>query len=63
MPFQSESQRRYMWANYPEIAEKWSKEYPNQKNLPEHKSDKAVQTRVYEQIKTQYKHVFINKGK
>ena len=37
-PFQSESQRRYLWAKEPKIAEKWAHEYPNQKNLPMHKS-------------------------
>lgn len=25
MPFESEKQRRYMWAKYPDIAKKWSK--------------------------------------
>lgn len=24
MPFKSENQRRYMWANHPDIAEKWA---------------------------------------
>jgi hypothetical protein len=24
MPFQSENQRRFMWANHPDIAEKWA---------------------------------------
>lgn len=27
MPFQSEKQRRYMWANHPEIARKWAHKY------------------------------------
>tara|TARA_R100001530_G_scaffold49916_1_gene37254 strand:- start:6032 stop:6244 length:213 start_codon:yes stop_codon:yes gene_type:complete len=27
MPFKSEKQRKYLWANEPEIAKKWSKEY------------------------------------
>jgi len=35
MPFKSESQRKFMFAKHPEIAKRWSKEYPNQKNLPE----------------------------
>lgn len=29
MPFRSEKQRRYLWKNEPEIAEKWSKKYGN----------------------------------
>ena len=36
MPFKSEAQRKFMYAKHPEIAKRWSKEYPNQKNLPEH---------------------------
>lgn len=26
-PFKSEKQRRYLWRNHPEIAERWSKKY------------------------------------
>lgn len=56
MPFQSESQRRYLWAKEPKIAEAWSHgkssvtgkkdtEGPGRKgkykNLPRHKSRKG----------------------
>jgi len=27
MPFKSENQRRYLWANHPEIARRWAKKY------------------------------------
>ena len=27
MPFKSEKQRKYLWANEPEIAKDWTKEY------------------------------------
>jgi len=27
MPFKSESQRRFMWANMPKLARKWTKKY------------------------------------
>jgi hypothetical protein len=27
MPFRSEKQKKYMWANHPEIAERWTKRY------------------------------------
>lgn len=27
MPFKSEKQRRFMWANHPRIAKRWSKRY------------------------------------
>ena len=34
MPFKSEKQRRFLWAEHPEIAKRWAHEYPNQKKLP-----------------------------
>lgn len=38
MPFQSEAQRRFLWAKHPDIAKRWSAEYPDSnKNLPERK--------------------------
>lgn len=40
MPFQSEAQRRYLWLKHPEVAKKWAKEYPSQKDLPKHKPKK-----------------------
>ena len=40
MPFQSQAQRRFMYARHPKIAARWSKEYPNQGKLPEHKAAK-----------------------
>ena len=27
MPFKSEKQRRYLWANHPDIARRWTEEY------------------------------------
>jgi len=37
MPFKSESQRRFLWAKHPDIAERWSKEHPeSNKGLPKH---------------------------
>jgi hypothetical protein len=30
MPFRSEKQRRFMYANHPEIAKRWSAEYGSQ---------------------------------
>jgi hypothetical protein len=29
MPFKSESQRKYLWANHPEIAKRWADKYGN----------------------------------
>lgn len=31
MPFKSEKQRRWMWANKPELARKWAKEEKHKK--------------------------------
>ena len=36
MPFTSESQRKWMWANKPEMAKKWEAHTPKGKKLPEH---------------------------
>lgn len=27
MPFQSEAQRRFLWAKHPEVAKRWAHEY------------------------------------
>lgn len=35
MPFRSEKQKRFMYANYPKIAKRWSKHTPKGKKLPE----------------------------
>lgn len=34
MPFKSQAQRAFMYSQHPEIAKKWSAEYPNQGKLP-----------------------------
>lgn len=31
MPFQSEAQRRYLWANHPEIARRWAEKEKRKK--------------------------------
>lgn len=35
MPFKSEAQRRWMYANHPEMAKRWEKE-TSDKKLPQH---------------------------
>lgn len=40
MPFQSKSQRRWMYANKPSMAERWEDETPKNANLPEKKKKK-----------------------
>lgn len=37
MPFESEAQRRFMYARHPEIAKRWEKHTPKDKPLPEKK--------------------------
>ena len=38
MPFKSKAQKRFMFSQHPEVAKRWAREYPNQKNLPEKKN-------------------------
>ena len=35
MPFKSEAQRSFMYANHPEIAKRWSSETKSESDLPE----------------------------
>lgn len=42
MPFKSESQRRFLWAEHPEIARRWAHEYPGQRKLPKHVRKRRV---------------------
>mgnify|MGYP003657561184 CR=1 FL=1 len=37
MPFKSEKQRKWMYANDPEMAKKWEKDTPKGKKLPQKK--------------------------
>ena len=37
MPFESKAQQKWMFANKPEMAKKWSDHTPNIKDLPEKK--------------------------
>lgn len=42
MPFKSEKQRRFLWAEHPDIAKRWAKKYPeSNKDLPMYAHDKA----------------------
>ena len=42
MPFESQAQRRWMYANEPEIAKKWSEHTPKGKKLPEYVKQKEA---------------------
>ena len=37
MPFKSEAQRRFLFANHPQIAKRWAAETPKNVTLPYHK--------------------------
>ncbi len=37
MPFQSQAQMKYMFANMPAMAKRWAQETPNIKSLPRKK--------------------------
>jgi hypothetical protein len=51
MPFQSEAQRRFLFAKHPEIAKRWSHEYSSNKNLPMHKKSKSKKSMDAEMAK------------
>lgn len=42
MPFRSEAQRRWMYANEPEMAKRWQKETPKGEKLPEKVKESAL---------------------
>jgi len=42
MPFKSQAQRAWMYANHPEMAKRWEKHTPKGKKLPEHVGDKLA---------------------
>lgn len=46
MPFQSEKQRRYMYAQHPDIAKRWSREYGDEPK-PKAKKLKKVKRKGY----------------
>lgn len=42
MPFKSEAQRRWMYANKPKMAKKWEKHTPKNKKLPKKVSESLI---------------------
>ena len=49
MPFKSNAQRKWMYANEPGIAKKWSKHTPKGTKLPEHVKQKKANMNTQEQ--------------
>lgn len=43
MPFQSENQRRFMWAKHPRMAKEWQSKTPEGAKLPEHVKKSSAQ--------------------
>lgn len=41
MPFKSQAQRKWMYANKPQMAKRWEKETPKSKKLPKRVSKKS----------------------
>jgi len=46
MPFESDAQRRFMYAKHPGIAKRWQEHTPKDKDLPEKVSDKSKEKTV-----------------
>jgi len=54
MPFVSQAQRAWMYANHPKIAKRWEKHTPKGKKLPKRKRNKQLSEnmiRGYKKIK------------
>ena len=43
MPFESQAQRRFMYAKHPEMAKRWQKHTPKGADLPEHVKKASVE--------------------
>ena len=46
MPFKSEAQRRYLYANEPKVAKRYSKETPRNAKLPERAKRKRKRSSI-----------------
>ena len=46
MPFKSEAQRRYLYANEPKVAKRYSKETPKNAKLPERVKGKRKRSSI-----------------
>lgn len=46
MPFQSEAQRKFMWAKHPDIAQRWVDEGAKSKGLPKKKFNAGAFSRA-----------------
>jgi hypothetical protein len=46
MPFKSEAQKRFMFANQPEVAKRWAEKYGSQGDLPERVAPKRKKSSI-----------------
>ena len=51
MPFKSEAQKRYLYANHPEMAKRWEAHTPDSASLPEHVRRSAKKKRALKRMK------------
>jgi hypothetical protein len=51
VPFQSEAQRRFLYAKHPDVAKKWEDKYGTPKKLPYHKKKKRKKSGLAKAIK------------
>jgi len=58
MPFKSKAQERYLYANEPQVAKKWSKEFPNQDFSKLPSRVKAVKEDSGDKHKSHAKHLW-----
>jgi len=50
MPFQSEAQRKFMWAKHPEIAKRWEVEGGNEIKRKEEAKKRAAELMLKEKV-------------
>ncbi len=56
MPFKSKAQEGYMHVHHPEIAERWDKETPSPKELPEHVEERKSEHEINKENRAKDKH-------
>jgi hypothetical protein len=50
MPFLSKAQKKWMFANEPEVAKRWAEETPPNKKLPEHVTKKKTRESIIKKL-------------
>lgn len=55
MPFKSKAQKRWMYANYPEMAKRWQKHTKDESKLPERKSVRKKNKKKFAEASCRHK--------